>query len=149
YQPMLELLAYLPHSGCKTYVVSGGGIEFMRPWVEQVYGIPRQPDKIRGAGSQPAVLGRLGAGPTGLAREPLRYGLRRLGFVQLPGRTQPITSRGKRMIPSTLKPRTVRVVLLTLALAAPSAGRFSALVVRVQGQWHFGLLREWAEGPSL
>lgn len=41
YQPMLELLNYLRDNGFKTYIVSGGGIEFMRPWVEQVYGIPR------------------------------------------------------------------------------------------------------------
>ncbi len=40
YQPMLELLAYLRGSGFKTFIVSGGGIEFMRPWAEQVYGIP-------------------------------------------------------------------------------------------------------------
>lgn len=40
YQPMLELLAYLRAEGFKTYIVSGGGIEFMRPWTEQVYGIP-------------------------------------------------------------------------------------------------------------
>ena len=40
YQPMLELLAYLRANGFKTFIVSGGGIEFMRPWVEKVYGIP-------------------------------------------------------------------------------------------------------------
>ena len=40
YQPMLELLAYLRANDFKTYIVSGGGIEFMRPWVERVYGIP-------------------------------------------------------------------------------------------------------------
>jgi haloacid dehalogenase-like hydrolase len=40
YQPMLELLAYLRANGFKTYIVSGGGVEFMRPWVEQVYGVP-------------------------------------------------------------------------------------------------------------
>ena len=40
YQPMLELLAYLRANGFKTYIVSGGGIEFMRPWSEKVYGIP-------------------------------------------------------------------------------------------------------------
>jgi len=40
YQTMLELLAYLRANGFKTYIVSGGGIEFMRPWVEQVYGVP-------------------------------------------------------------------------------------------------------------
>jgi hypothetical protein len=40
YQPMLELLAYLRTNGFKTFIVSGGGIEFMRPWVERVYGVP-------------------------------------------------------------------------------------------------------------
>ena len=40
YQPMLELLAYLKANGFKNYIVSGGGIEFMRPWTERVYGIP-------------------------------------------------------------------------------------------------------------
>ncbi|MFN2162453.1 MAG: HAD family hydrolase [Candidatus Promineifilaceae bacterium] len=40
--PMLELLRYLRRHGFTTYIVSGGGIEFMRPWAEQVYGIPPQ-----------------------------------------------------------------------------------------------------------
>ena len=40
YQPMLELLAFLRANGFKTYVVSGGSLEFMRPWTERVYGIP-------------------------------------------------------------------------------------------------------------
>jgi phosphoserine phosphatase len=40
YQPMLELLAYLRFNGFKSFIVSGGGIEFMRPWSERVYGIP-------------------------------------------------------------------------------------------------------------
>jgi phosphoglycolate phosphatase-like HAD superfamily hydrolase len=47
YQPMLELLAYLRASGFKTYIVSGGGIEFMRPWAERVYGIP--PEQVVGS----------------------------------------------------------------------------------------------------
>ncbi len=47
YQPMLELLSYLRANGFKTYIVSGGGIEFMRPWTEQVYGIP--PEQIVGS----------------------------------------------------------------------------------------------------
>lgn len=42
YQPMLELLDYLRANGFKTYIVSGGGIEFMRPWAEKVYGIPSE-----------------------------------------------------------------------------------------------------------
>jgi phosphoserine phosphatase len=46
YQPMLELLQYLRANGFKTYIVSGGGIEFMRPWAEQVYGIP--PEQVVG-----------------------------------------------------------------------------------------------------
>ena len=41
YQPMLELLAYLSENEFKCFIVSGGGIEFMRPWVEEVYGIPK------------------------------------------------------------------------------------------------------------
>jgi hypothetical protein len=42
YQPMLELLAYLRANGFETFIVSGGGVEFMRPWTEAVYGIPPQ-----------------------------------------------------------------------------------------------------------
>jgi hypothetical protein len=47
YQPMLELLAYLRMNGFKTFIVSGGGIEFMRPWTEKVYGIP--PEQVIGS----------------------------------------------------------------------------------------------------
>src|ERR1700690_3315734 len=42
YQPMLELLTFLRANGFKTFIVSGGGIDFMRPWTEKVYGIPPQ-----------------------------------------------------------------------------------------------------------
>jgi phosphoserine phosphatase len=42
YQPMLELLAYLRANGFETFIASGGGIEFMRPWTERVYGVPPQ-----------------------------------------------------------------------------------------------------------
>lgn len=42
YQPMLELLAYLRANGFKTFIVSGGGVEFMRPWTERIYGVPPQ-----------------------------------------------------------------------------------------------------------
>src|SRR3972149_3918284 len=44
---MLELLAYLRANGFKTFIVSGGGIEFMRPWAEKVYGIP--PEQVVGS----------------------------------------------------------------------------------------------------
>ncbi len=47
YQPMLELLAYLRANGFKTWIVSGGGIEFMRPWTDDVYGIP--PEQVVGS----------------------------------------------------------------------------------------------------
>ena len=47
YQPMLELLSYLRENNFKTFIVSGGGIEFMRPWVEETYGIPR--DQVIGS----------------------------------------------------------------------------------------------------
>jgi phosphoserine phosphatase len=47
YQPMLELLGYLRANGFKTYIVSGGGVEFMRPWTEKVYGIP--PEQVIGS----------------------------------------------------------------------------------------------------
>jgi len=42
YQPMLEVLDYLRANGFKTFIVSGGGIDFIRPWSEEVYGIPSE-----------------------------------------------------------------------------------------------------------
>jgi hypothetical protein len=63
YQPMLELLTFLRANGFKTYIVSGGGIEFMRPWTEKVYGIP--PEQVVGSsgklqyelrGGQPVIV---------------------------------------------------------------------------------------------
>ncbi|MCA0303430.1 MAG: haloacid dehalogenase-like hydrolase [Proteobacteria bacterium] len=47
YQPMLELLALLRASQFKTFIVSGGGIDFMRPWTEKAYGIP--PEQVVGS----------------------------------------------------------------------------------------------------
>ncbi|MFO0798500.1 MAG: HAD family hydrolase [Gemmataceae bacterium] len=47
YQPMLEVLAHLRANGYKTYIVSGGGVEFMRVWAERVYGIP--PEQVIGS----------------------------------------------------------------------------------------------------
>jgi hypothetical protein len=63
YKPMLELLSYLRGAGFKTYIVSGGGVEFMRPWAERVYGMP--PEQVIGSsiklkyevvGGRPALL---------------------------------------------------------------------------------------------
>jgi phosphoglycolate phosphatase-like HAD superfamily hydrolase len=50
YQPMLELLVHLRANGFKTFIVSGGGIEFMRPWTERVYGIP--PEQVVGSSAK-------------------------------------------------------------------------------------------------
>jgi phosphoglycolate phosphatase-like HAD superfamily hydrolase len=47
YQPMLELLEHLRANGWKTFIVSGGGVEFMRVWTERVYGIP--PEQVVGS----------------------------------------------------------------------------------------------------
>jgi phosphoglycolate phosphatase-like HAD superfamily hydrolase len=47
YQPMVELLTYLRAKDFKTFIVSGGGIEFMRPWTEKAYGIP--PEQVVGS----------------------------------------------------------------------------------------------------
>jgi phosphoserine phosphatase len=47
YQPMLELLAYLRASGFRTFIASGGGIEFMRPWTDRIYGVP--PEQVIGS----------------------------------------------------------------------------------------------------
>jgi phosphoglycolate phosphatase-like HAD superfamily hydrolase len=50
YQPMLEVLTFLRSNGYKTFIISGGGIEFMRPWAEAVYGIP--PEQVVGSSIQ-------------------------------------------------------------------------------------------------
>jgi phosphoglycolate phosphatase-like HAD superfamily hydrolase len=47
YQPQIELLEYLRSNGFQTFIVSGGGIDFMRPWTQTVYGIP--PDQVVGS----------------------------------------------------------------------------------------------------
>jgi phosphoglycolate phosphatase-like HAD superfamily hydrolase len=55
YQPMLEVLRYLRANGFKTFIVSGGGVEFMRVWTEEIYGIP--PEQVVGsAGKQKLEL---------------------------------------------------------------------------------------------
>jgi phosphoserine phosphatase len=71
YQPMLEVLAYLRANGFKTYLVSGGGIEFMRPWAERVYGVP--PEQVIGSSIQTQYAVRDG--------KPLLLRLPKLNFV--------------------------------------------------------------------
>lgn len=73
YQPMLELLDYLRAHDFKTYIVSGGGIEFVRPWAEAAYGIP--PEQVIGSNvrtafrDDPPTIVRLPE-PQGAAEEP-------------------------------------------------------------------------------
>jgi hypothetical protein len=57
YQPMLELLSYLRLNGFKTFIVSGGGVEFMRPWTQKTYGVP--PEQV--VGSSGVVKFQIGA----------------------------------------------------------------------------------------
>jgi hypothetical protein len=66
YQPMLELLHYLREHGFKTFIVSGGGVEFMRPWTQAVYGIP--PEQV--IGSQGKVRFELRDGKPVLVKLP-------------------------------------------------------------------------------
>ena len=47
YQPMLELLAYLRANGFRNYIVTGGGIEFVRQWGERIYGVT--PEQVIGS----------------------------------------------------------------------------------------------------
>lgn len=58
YQPMLELLDYLRANGFKTFIVSGGGVEFMRPWTETVYGVP--PEQVVGSSIKTEFITRDG-----------------------------------------------------------------------------------------
>ena len=66
YQPMLELLGYLRANGFKTFIVSGGGVAFMRPWTEGVYGIP--PEQV--VGSRIAQESVVQDGEPALVRKP-------------------------------------------------------------------------------
>jgi phosphoglycolate phosphatase-like HAD superfamily hydrolase len=58
YRPMLELLGYLRESGFRTFIVSGGGIDFMRVWAQRVYGIP--PEQVIGSQGKVAFETRAG-----------------------------------------------------------------------------------------
>jgi phosphoserine phosphatase len=66
YQPMLELLGYLRANGFKVFIVSGGGVEFMRAWVQEVYGVP--PEQVIGSSIKTKYELRNGV-PT-LVRQP-------------------------------------------------------------------------------
>lgn len=66
YQPMLELISYLRENDFKVFIVSGGGIEFMRPWTEAVYGIP--PEQV--VGSSIETHYEIRAGKPAIVRDP-------------------------------------------------------------------------------
>jgi len=66
FQPMLELLEYLRGNGFKTFIVSGGGADFMRPWSEAVYGVP--PEQV--IGSQIQLAFEMRDGKAVVVREP-------------------------------------------------------------------------------
>jgi len=66
YQPMLELLRFLRDNGFKTFIVSGGGIDFMRVFSEEVYGIP--PEQV--VGSMGGLRFEMGDDGPALVREP-------------------------------------------------------------------------------
>jgi hypothetical protein len=71
YQPMIELLAYLRANGFKTFIVSGGGVEFMRPWTERVYGVP--PEQVVGSSIKTKIQMRDG--------QPELFRLPKLNFI--------------------------------------------------------------------
>jgi hypothetical protein len=133
YQPMLELLAYLRVNGFKNFIVSGGGIEFMRPWTEKVYGIP--PEQV--VGSSIKTKFEMRDGKPVLVRLPeLNFnddkGDKPVGINQHIGR-RPIAafgnSRGdKEMLEYTQGGRGARFMLLVL---------------------HDDAVREYAYGPAL
>ena len=76
YQPMLELLAYLRANGFKNFIVSAGGIEFMRPWAERVYGVP--PEQVIGSSIKTTFEMRDG--------QPVLLRLPQLNVIQRQGR---------------------------------------------------------------
>ncbi len=91
YQPMLEVLGYLRANGFKNYIVSGGGIEFMRAWTEQVYGIP--PEQVVGSSIKTKFEMRDG--------KPILVRLPELNFNDDKGE-KPVGSRGK-ALPAPIK----------------------------------------------
>ena len=133
YQPMLEVLSYLRANGFKNFIVSGGGIEFMRPWAERVYGIP--PEQV--VGSSIKTKFEMREGKPALVRLPeLNFnddqGDKPVGINQHIGR-RPIASFGnsrgdKEMLEYT---------------QGGSGARFMLLVL------HDDAAREYAYGPAM
>ena len=129
YQPMLELLAYLRANGFKTFIVSGGGVEFMRPWTERVYGIP--PEQV--IGSSIKTKFEMRDGKPVLVRLPEIELRRRQG--RQARRHQRSTSAAARSPPSATPTATSR------CSSGPTAGAAPRLCVFVH---HTDAEREWA-----
>lgn len=133
YQPMVELLGYLKANGFTNYIVSGGGIEFMRPWTEKIYGIP--PEQV--VGSSVKTKFEMRDGKPVLVRLPeLNFnddkGGKPVGINQRVGR-RPLAAFGnsngdKEMLEYTQGGGDVRFMLLVL---------------------HDDAAREYAYGPAL
>ena len=132
YQPMLEVLAYLRANGFKNFIVSGGGIEFMRPWAEQAYGIP--PEQV--VGSSMKTKFELRDGKPVLVRLPLLNfnddkGDKPVGINQHIGR-RPIAAFGNSVGDQQMLEYT----------QGGSGARFELLVL------HDDAAREFAYGPA-
>ncbi len=133
YQPMLEVLAYLRANGFKNFIVSGGGIEFMRPWAEKAYGIP--PEQV--IGSSMKTKFELRDGKAVLVRLPaLNFNDDKadkpVGINQHIGR-RPIAAFGNSVGDQQM---------LEYATQGGSGARFGLLVL------HDDVSREFAYGPA-
>jgi hypothetical protein len=132
YQPMLELLSELRAHGFKTFIVSGGGVEFMRPWTEEVYGVP--PEQVIGSSIKTQYEVRSG--------QPAIVRLRELDFVnEKAGKPIAINLHiGRRPIAAFGNSNGDREML-----EWTQAGGGARLMVLVH---HDDAEREWAYGPE-
>ena len=133
YQPMVELLAYLRANGFQTFIVSGGGIDFMRPWTERVYGVP--PERVVGSSLATAFEHR--DGTTVLVRQP------KIAFIDdKAGKPVGIESHiGRRPILAFGNSTGDREMLEYTTIGRPGA-RLGVLVLHDDG------VREVAYGPA-
>ena len=132
YQPMLELLAYLRQRGFTTFLVSGGGVDFMRPWAEQTYGIP--PQQVIGSSIQTRFELRDG--------EPVLMRLSQINVVN-DGAIKPVSIQqhiGRRPI-AAFGNSDGDLAMLQWTMAGPGP-RFALLVHHTDAQ------REWAYDRS-
>jgi hypothetical protein len=133
YQPMLEVLSYLRANGFKNFIVSGGGIEFMRPWAERVYGVP--PEQVVGSSIKTKFEVREG--------KPILQRLPELNFNDDQGDKPVGINRhiGRRPIAAFGNSRGDKEMLEYTQ--GGSGARFELLVL------HDDAVREYAYGPAL